>query len=197
MLFFPFLISCIDNTDPKRHAVYIENRNSFDTTLVRFFPPKLPKNHISVGFSPISLISSSDWDHAGIYLTTQLDSEEKFMSVKEDYMKQSLDMLNSQDSCLLLISAFGKIRDDYFNDNCEVLYPIPPYSLGEFNYDVSAWTRYEDTDIIILDYKLGVFIDELKVNKRDNIPDKFQHGYSTGISTDNKKLTIQYWLIVW
>jgi hypothetical protein len=192
-----FLISCLNMNDPKSQVNFISCRDSYDSTLVRFIPKKIPNNMISDEFS--SLANLSDYgDYTGINLTTKINNHKKYLEIKEQYIKQTQYIRNSQDTCLLVIRTYGELHEDDNNANkCDKLLPVPQYAIYETNDSIKDWRRAKDEQIIILDFGSGDFAKRKKLKQRKDLPVKWSNGYSTGITANDKKQTIMYWLIVW
>jgi len=191
------LSSCLNMNDPKDQAQYIQTRKSFDSTLVRFLPRKLPNNQIGYSWSSPEYFSENN-EYAGMNVSTRFSSREEYLKVKLQYIRKAMYVKNSSDSCLLVIKTFGLLKKDYYNaDKCGKLLPVSQDAVCAYNEIDSKWTRLKKTDIIILDYKLGDFRHRKDKSENVNLPKGYTEGYSTGISANDKDLTIQYWLIIW
>ena len=192
-----FLISCLNMNDPKSQVDFIDCRDSYDSTLVRFIPKKIPNNMISFSISSLGNLSGEE-DNTGIDLTIKITNNEKYIEIKKQYLKQAKFIGISQDSCLLVIRTNCEINSEYNNSNkCEQLVPVPQYTIYEIHDSIKDRRIERDKQIIILDFASGDFAKRKTLKQRKDLPVKWNNGYSTGITANDKEQTIMYWLIVW
>lgn len=197
IIFFLIISSCINMNEPKQQAEYINCLNSFDTSLVRFMPKKIPNNMISMGYASLDFLGDPN-DYAGIYLTTKIHSIESYIEMRDKFINQALFVKNSLDSCLIIIPTYGELQESYIDtQNCTSVLPVPQYGICMANDSTHIWERKTQEKIIILDYGFKDVLNRKNTNRGKDLPIDYAKGYSTGISVNDTDLTIQYWLIVW
>jgi hypothetical protein len=183
------LQSCLNITDPKQQAKYIESYKSFDIKLVDHFPKKVPNNWTRVTYGSPDYIKWSST--TGLSLEIQITSKEKFDSLKKQLEKDSKVIKSSVDSCLLIVDS----KKNQTLINCNKYYPIPQETAYDLNNE--TWIRVEDCEIALIDYKQGVFIKNTSLKPKVNLPDKWKNGFSKGYAFNIKEQKIMYWLIIW
>jgi len=183
--------------DPKQQALYINCRKSFDSSLVRIIPKKIPNNTISMGYASLDYFDDIE-DYAGIHLTTKISNLEKYFALKQQFLSSAKFVSNSEDSCILVINTYGRIQEDTLKiRSCKQVLPVPQYAICEANDSTYIWERNLNEEIIIIDFNFCDILKRENSDIRTDLPIEFAKGYSTGITANDKELTIQYWLIVW
>lgn len=196
-LFILTFSSCINMTDPKRQAEYIEYRNSFDTSLVGHIPTKIPNNMINMGYASLEYLQEPE-DYAGMHITIKIGDNESYKKQKEEYQKKALYIKSSLDSNLLVINTYGELESGISRiRETELMLPVPQYAIYSADDSTQIWKRNTNEEIIILDYSFKDLLKRDDSNRRTDLPLKYSRGYSTGITFNNKELTIKYWMIVW
>lgn len=195
-LYILFLIitlqSCLTLIDPEHQAMYIESYRSFDKKLVDHFPLKVPNNWTYVSYGAPHYIN--EWNGTtGLELKTRITSKNKFEKLKNQLTENVKILKNSTDSCLLIVDSEINSR----SIKCERLYPIPQDAIYEYNDLNEEWIKVENCEIAILDYKPGRFIESEYLKAKENLPAKWENGYSKGYAFNNSEQTIMYWLIIW
>lgn len=184
------LQSCLNMTEPKHQAEYIEIYKSFDKEMVSHFPKKIPANwiHLSQG-SPKYINEYSS--KAELSLEISITSKERFEELKKELIANAKIVKISSDSCLLVVDSDEKQNFS----NCDNYYPIPQETIYDFESDKRI--KQENCEVALIDYKSGKFVVSEHLTVKEYLPENWRNGYSKGYSFDNCKQTIMYWLIIW
>jgi len=202
LIFVLTFYSCLNMNDPESQAKYIECYNLFDKELVDHFPSKLPNNQIGYGFSNPEYYSelrkySDIPNHSDIYLTKKISSKEKYKELKKKYSKNAKYINASNSKCFAIIRTYETNIDNKYDTTCNELYPVPEFAIFEYGENNKNWIRIENGQIIILDFKSGNYTSSKKIKPNREMPKEFQNGYSKGLTFNDQKQTIEYWLIIW
>ncbi|NOS92439.1 MAG: hypothetical protein HOP30_10990 [Cyclobacteriaceae bacterium] len=188
VLIVAFLFSCINMNDPKSQADYIECRSKFDESLVKLFPDRLPNTMLGFGFAaPYEDIPGR------LELTMKYSFERDYVANKAKYVGQSKHYKKSNDECLFLVNQ----NEVPQSQMCQGFYPIPEEAILESDSGRQAKMKTTDSDVYIIDLKAGDFLKDNQKHTRQQLPENWSHGYSTGVTTNDRYKTIQIWLVVW
>lgn len=188
--------------DPERQSKYIESYNLFDKELVDHFPNKLPNNQFGYGYSNPEYYSElgkySDLpNHSDIYLTTKISSIEKYEKLKRKYSENAKYVNSSNSKCFAIIRTYETNIDNKYDTTCNELFPVPESAIFEYGKNNEDWIKIENGQIIILNYKSGNYTGVEKIKPNSEMPKELQNGYSKGLTFNDQKQTIKYWLIIW
>ena len=185
--------------DPKQQAEYIKCYNSFDTSLVNLMPKKIPNNFLNMGYASLDYLDNDGFsNYAGMHITTKINDLNEYTDLRDRYSNQSKSIKNSTDSCLIVISTYGRFEDGVQGSfHCDKPIPVPQYGICEANDSTHLWERLKDIELIILDFKYKDLLNRTDSEKRKDIPSKLSAGYSKGITLNKNNMTIQKWVIVW
>lgn len=186
------LQSCLNVTDPMHQAQYIAIYKAFDNKLVSHFPKKMPNNWVATSYSSPENVSEY-MTTAELCLSIQIPSKEKFEELKKQLKKEAKVIKNSFDSCLLLVDS----KENENSKNCNGLYPIPQQTIYDFDEMGNPALRLENTEVALLDYKSGKFLENKNLKAKETLPENWKNGYSKGYAFNNKEQIIMYWLIIW
>lgn len=191
------LSSCINMNDPKDQARYISNLKLFNQNLINHFPKKLPNGYFERSMSSPNLIG--EYEHcAGTHIKVKYISKSEFTGLKLKYSRQAKYRCKSSDSCLVVIKSHGDLLDSKYDLKlCDELVPIAQYAIDNVDSFDDQWKRQEDQDILILDWSLEDILDRDNRISKDEVPLGWEHGFSKGITLNEKNQTINYWLIIW
>lgn len=184
------LQSCLNLTDPEHQAQYIESYRSFEKELVSHFPKKIPNNWIQLSQGSPKYINEYS-STTELSLKIQVISKEKFERLKKQLVKDAKVIKNSTDSCLLIVDS----KENQNLTNCNIYFPIPQETL--YDFEGNKYLRQENCEVVLLDYKSGIFIKNEYLTEKEYLPENWRNGYSKGYAFDNSKQTIMYWLIIW
>jgi len=184
------LQSCLNMTDPEQQAQYIESYKSFDREMVSHLPKKIPNNWINSSQGSPKYINEYN-GKAELSLTIRIASRKKFEDQKMELMTNSKIVINSLDSCLLIVDA----KELQYLSACDSCYPVPRNAIYDFDSD--KLLKRENCEVALIDYKSGIFAESKYLDEKEYLPDKWRNGYSKGYAFDNNKQTIMYWLIIW
>ncbi len=191
------LSSCINMNDPKIQADYIRCYNSFDSTLVEFFPDRLPNSFIGYGFASLEFLDDRN-DYAGIHITTKAAKSQNYIQERNKYKTQARAIHDSMDSSLLVINTYGQLHErTQGNMGCSTHIPVPQYALCEANDSTHLWERVEGLEIMVIDWGFKDILNRSSSKLRKDLPMEFSAGYSKGITFNSNNRTIQRWLIIW
>jgi len=206
LIYIPIIIltfySCLNMNDPESQAQYIECYKSFDKELVNHFPSKLPNNKIGYGFSNPEFYSglgkySDIPNHSDIYLTTKISSREKYEELKKKYSDQAKYTNKINSKCFAIIRTYETKIDNKYDTTCKELFPVPEFAVFEYGDNNEDWVRIENGQIIILDCKSGNYTGIDNIRPNTEMPKEFQNGFSKGLTFNDQKQTIEFWLIIW
>jgi len=190
LLLFPVLQSCLNLTEPEHQAQYIECYKSFDKEMVGHFPKKVPNNCVATKFGTPEFINEY-YSSTQLSLKVQVSSREKFENLKNQLGKEAKVILNSADSCLLIVNS----KENQQLINCNSFYPVPQETVFAFNKD--KWIRMENCLIALIDYKPGIFIENKNLKPKETLPENWKNGFSKGYAFNKNEQTITFWLIIW
>jgi hypothetical protein len=182
------LVSCINMNDPEDQAIYIEERDKFDKSLVKLFPDRLPNNRFGFG-----VIRPYENVPGGLHLTIKYFLEKEYFETKTKYLEQSIYHTSSTDKCLFLVDDYEEMNQE----KCENFYPIPTQAIFDTDHYRKTKTKITDGEVYFVEIKQGDFIKDGKSHTRVDLPENWTHGYSTGITTNDNDRTIQFWLVAW
>jgi hypothetical protein len=175
--------------DPESQARYIECKNTFDKSLVFLFPDKLPNNKMEFGFS-----APYEGRIPGrLHLLTKISSKTEYLDMKMDFKKKSKYQSKVTDSCLFVIG----IREGIVNSKCDVFHPVSIDALYDDDFKTNKINKQTDGDVFILKYEVGDFLKTSNQFSQNDLPSNWISGYSTGVTTNDKNRTIQYWFVIW
>lgn len=194
--------SCINMNDPQKQSEYVEVYNLFDKSLVDHIPNKLPNNNISTTWSRpdyyLELGKYSDIpNQSHISVLTKISDNEKYTELKRKYSENAKFINSTNDKCLGIIRTYETDIDNSIDTTCERIIPVPEFAIFEYGKNNEDWIKIENGDVIILDYKSGNYTGAKNIKPNMEMPKKIQNGYSKGLTFNNQKQTVEYWLIIW
>jgi hypothetical protein len=184
------LQSCLNLTDPEHQAQYIESYRSFDKEMVGHFPKKLPNNWVATSFGSPKYINEY-CNSTELSLKIKIASKEKFETLKKQLEKEAKVIKNSSDSCLLIVDS----KEKRSLINCNSYYPVPQETVYDFKKE--KWKKIENSEIALIDYKPGIFIENKFLTPKKTLPENWVNGFSKGYAFNKNEQTIMYWLIIW
>jgi hypothetical protein len=183
---------------PEDQARYINCYKSFDKELVKHLPEKLPNNVLSHGLSLPDYLDESYHNYAGIHLLEKIYKKSEYQEIKREYIKVASFIGTTSDTCYLIIKTFyeSKIKDRNHSD-CDEVIPIPQYVLFESENHLEIIGKKQDRDILVLDFSPKDCLNRANPQPKERMPEKWENGYSKGLTFNDKEQTIEYWLIIW
>ena len=179
---------------------YKKVKNIFSPEEVSHFPEEIKDNYITH-----TEIVSPEAGIVRLDLTVRYDSLESV----QDILNKAIAVYNSEDTCLLVANRFAR-KEDYgqvsprdidtsiINRTCyEGKYPIPNFWQSDYYSDSTECKLDKGFLIYVLDAKPGIYNDERYLSHNPYLPEKWEHGFSKGISVDPHYKILIYWVIVW
>ncbi len=194
--------SCLNMNDPQKQSEYVEVYNLFEKSLVDHIPNKLPNNKISTTWSRPDYYSelgkySDIPNQSHISVLTQIRNKEKYVELKRKYTKGAKYIKSTKDNCFGIIRTYEKNIDNSIDTTCEPIVPVPEFAIFEYGENNEDWVQIEKGQIIILDCKSGNYTGVDKIKPNTEMPKGFQNGFSKGLTFNDPKQTIEYWLVIW
>lgn len=186
------LHSCLDMNDPELQAEYIMALKTYNSSLTKHIPPKIPNNQIGYGFSFASVDSYSSF-----YIRT-IEKKDKYYSIKEKYINESKSIVSSKDTSIVVYESIDKLIDSLKLDNKIFNYKVVPQELyvDYTEYYTSKLIDYK-FDIIMLDSKFDSLPSKIDYVKLESNDGALANNFFRGVAFYDNDLVITYWVITW
>lgn len=215
IILFSFLASSCQNTDfnKKVSSDYEKMNSSFDGELVQHFPNEIPKGYIGGYLKEKSVLADFCFGPNELILIARSQKEE-YISLNQQFRKLSKAIYNPEDSNLLLVFSYCdvlKVEENIYrnqetterkklakrNITTSNTLPVPIFEIDAYHNDKNSCGLSDDFKIFVLEAKSGKYLEEKYLQECECMPEKWKHGFSRGITANDKEHIIIYWLAVW
>ncbi len=192
-LYFTLLIiltSCMNLKNENERRLlknYSNGLTEFGNDLVDHFPHEIKEEPQLIINYPAGSYAIG---MAGMIFSHHLDSIE-FNSILRKLRLNRIVSHVPNDSVFIIIGDTIDYSDKIYG------IPIPSFESYERDFGLNDKYLTHNHKIYVLEVKSGEYMEKEFLTSSNNLPVKWQNGFSRGIATNEKEKEVIYWLCVW
>jgi len=186
---------CINLTPPGQQLRYIDSYTSFEPAYVDHIPMRQPK--LLNTYTYTNPLYPPNTRIVEFIVSEEKVSRRNYNKIKKEFVDRSIYSTSSDNNCFTFLNSIPSVNEIYKQEDCARFIPIPYQVVFEENFRTKELSRFESSEIYLLELKKGRFLEGDRSDSTIVFPEGWEQGISKGISFNDELKFIIYWTLIW